>query len=371
MAIILSAAWFPGSANSIAPVIQRLRNEGQHQVVLIADKHAKNKFIKDGISFSTIDDFGVSDTSVESMGIVLDKVKPDLVFVGASMQTQGNKNVIEQMLVLAARRKGIKTLSVLDLWGEYVERYSDIYTNERFKYLPDIIAVPDEFAKQEMTNLGFEAQRLVVTGNPGFDSLVERRYSYAQGDRRAWREARGIPINACMITYASQPIDIHEEFDYGFTQYTVLQELMHAIESTNQEILLFVKVHPREQIEKMKACVAGKSFSIIVDQSSDPRDVILASDIVVAPFSTMLVEACALGIPAISLQPGLKRDDIMATNKMGVTMAIYLEGGMKQALHDYFFDPNFRKDLLRNQSKLSFDSHATDRVVTLVCDQIE
>lgn len=103
MAAILCAAWFPGSANSIAPVIKRLREDG-HRVVVITDKQAKDKFIKDAIDFDTIEDFGVPDVSAASMRKIIGKVLPNLVFVGATMQTQGNTLAIEQQLTLAAGR---------------------------------------------------------------------------------------------------------------------------------------------------------------------------------------------------------------------------------------------------------------------------
>ncbi len=369
MATILCAAWFPGSANSIAPAIKRLREDG-HRVVVIADKQAKDKFIKDAIDFATIEDFGVPDVSAASMREIIGRVLPNLVFVGATMQTQGNKLAIEQQLTLAARAAGIRTIAVLDMWGEYVERFSDIYTNERFKYLPDIICIPDGYARQEMEGLGFDPCHLVVTGNPGFDVLVRRRLTYTDADRRAWRQARGIQDAATLIIYASQPIDAHEEFDYGFDQYDVLDELCDAIQAQDASIVLLIKVHPREDADKMRDHAKGKSFDVLIDQIGDPRDIILASDLVVAPFSTMLIEACILGRPAISLQPGLKKEDFLVTNRIGATLPIYAKGGMAVVLKDFLHDPDFKQSLIKNQARLYIDGHATERVVMLVHERL-
>ncbi len=367
MATILCAAWFPGSANSIASVIIRLREDG-HRVVVIADKQAKGKFIRDGIEFDTIEDFGVSDVSAASMRKIIGEVRPDLVLVGATMQTQGNKFAIEQQLTLAARTAGIRTIAVLDMWGEYVERFSDIYANERFKYIPDIICIPDDYARQDMVALGFDPDRLVVTGNPGFDILVRRKLTYTDADRRAWRQARGIHEDAMLIVYASQPIDDHEEFDYGFDQYSVFDELCDAIgmQWRTCHIVLLIKVHPREDADKMRDHAKGKPFDVIIDQTGDPRGMIPASDLVIAPFSTILIEACVLGIPAISLQPGLKKEDFLVTNRIGVTLPVYARGGMAVVLKEFLHDPDFKRTLLKNQGRLHIDGHATERVVDLI-----
>src|SRR3989338_2911345 len=92
---IIATSWHPGGANAIIPVIKRLQKE-------------------EGVS-------------INSMTKLIKKIHPELILTGSSVQDKDTKDVIEQTLTLAATGREIKSLSVLDWYGNLWERYSNFY----------------------------------------------------------------------------------------------------------------------------------------------------------------------------------------------------------------------------------------------------
>src|SRR3972149_3058826 len=138
---ILAAAWHPGGANALSPVIKRLHKEGKAGVVTIGHQYSEKIFQNNGIAYETIGFYGLNDVSVASMEQLLRKESPDLVLTGTAFQSEENKDVIEQTMTLAARNKGIRKLTVMDFWPNDSKEFSDVYSPDgKFKFLPDKIA---------------------------------------------------------------------------------------------------------------------------------------------------------------------------------------------------------------------------------------
>ena len=168
---MIAASYHRGSANAISPVITELINKGKVDVVVVGHGPAQEAFRSFNIDYKTVDYHGLEDISTDSMIQLLKIEKPSLVLTGTACQTPKKKDVLEQTVTLAAKNLGIKSLAVLDFWAEYIERFSDFFTDERFKFLPDKIAVMDNIAVEEMLSKGFGKEKLIVTGNPYFSEL--------------------------------------------------------------------------------------------------------------------------------------------------------------------------------------------------------
>src|SRR3989344_7327653 len=122
---ILATSWHPGGANAIVPVIKQLMAEGKTDVTVIGHEFTEPIFAKAGLEFKTIKDFGLGDISLNSMEKLLTAVSPTLVLTGTAAQEGKGNNVIEHTITLAARKLGVKSLAVLDVWANYWQRFTD------------------------------------------------------------------------------------------------------------------------------------------------------------------------------------------------------------------------------------------------------
>src|SRR3989338_8438163 len=129
---VIATSWHPGGANAIIPVIKRLQND--IEVEVIGHGFSEGVFKRAGIDYKTIGDYHINNISTNSMIQIIQKIHPQLVLTGSSIQDKDNRNVIEQTITLAARKKKIKSLSVMDWWGNLWEKFSDLYDeNGRFR----------------------------------------------------------------------------------------------------------------------------------------------------------------------------------------------------------------------------------------------
>ena len=392
---IIATSWHPGGANAIIPVIKRLQKEEGVEMTIIGHEVSKGTFSKAGIDYQVIKDHGIEDVSINSMTKLIKKIHPELILTGSSVQDKDTKDVIEQTLTLAATGREIKSLSVLDWYGNLWERFSNLYDEKgnfrtefygmspargytekhgRFKFLPSKIAIMDELAERVMIDEGFDRSRLVITGNPFFDELVTLKEEFK--DREKVRMDLGINQKSFMIFYASQPLEFTFGDKLGYDEKTVLRELLRAVQNIpRQEISVLVKVHPREDERNLENVVKEEEFrnlSIVIDKGYETRPALMASDLVVSASSTVLIESSYLGLPSISLQPGLKAEDYLEmTNKSGITIPVYIKGEIKGILERIMFDDNYRTELAIKRSGFKIDGKATERVTNLVYEMLD
>lgn len=158
---ILFAAQDPGSANALAPVIKKL--SASITVNVLAAKYAVPMFAREKIRFT--DCTSCSDAELEQLIV---SWKPEILVLGASAGLS-----IEKRLTLIARARGITTVSVIDYWSGYDDRFGE-RINKRHQYLPDYVCVIDRVMKNELLELGVPSGAIAITGNPSLEASVKK-----------------------------------------------------------------------------------------------------------------------------------------------------------------------------------------------------
>jgi len=379
---IIATSWHPGGTNAILPVIKRLKENRDIEVITIAYQYSENILRKGGVDYKTIKDYGLSDVSVSSMEKILQQESPHLILTGTSSQDENNKDVIEQTIILAAKKKGIKSLAVLDFWGSYSLRFNDIYTGEKFKFLPDKIAIMDKYAEKDMLEEGFDKNRLVITGNPHFDSLESKARNFTAEQRKEIRKEIGMKNSldtGILVFYAANAWKkSREELGYwDLDNIRLINEVLYDLPDTEKKhTSLVVKLHPRtpqqDQEEITDYITNHSKEKITLVTNIDPQELILATDLTLTSFSTLGIEAVYLRKPCISTQPGLKGEDYLAIlTKNNIIPGGYKEEDCKALIKKAVTDKNFReKELLEQASGFRTDGKATERVTKLIYDML-
>ncbi len=373
---VVAASCHQGGANAISPVIKTLIQAGKIEVVVIGHRFSEEIFQKNGIGYRTIGFYELKDVSVDSMGELLDIESPDLILTGTAAQNENDRDVIEQTLTLAAKRRNIRSLSVLDFWAEYFSRFKDIYTGEVFKFLPDKIAIMDSYAEEAMVGEGFQRDRLIITGSPDFDKLKNMAESFTGSKQQKIRDKIGLNVDILVFYVAG----VWKKENFGFWDIDnlrlindVLSELPASFEN---KVGIVTKLHSRTPNEDLREIsqyisqVPGRKIKLV---NMDPEKLILSSDLVLTSFSTLGVKAVYMKKPCISIQPGLKREDLLEIlTKNEIIPVGRTKEDCKSLISKAITDKDYReRELIERASNFRTDGMATERVVELVYQMLE
>ena len=304
----------------------------------------------------------------------MEEEKPDFVLMGSSAHSKTDKN-----LIFEAKYKSIPCVSILDTYGRYVQRVSGRKGIEKFMFMPDKICIMDNIALEEMVKLGFNKEKLVITGQSFFDNLGKLRLKHTLQDSIGTRNELGINQEDYLILFSSQHIGAlakeKPESYQGYTEVTVLRSLYENLRQLKMKNLaLLIKVHPdpREYIENTKKAIENPALEhkIIFLKDRKSRQHMLASDLVTGMYSTSLIETTHLNKPAISIQPNLNGTDNLPTNNVNVTIPVYKEEDILPTLEKVIFDKEYKEKLQEIRRRFFTDGKATERIVNLVYEML-
>ena len=304
---IVAVCGDPGGAAAIAPVLKLL--ESKCNLTTFAYNAGEKILDSSRVNFAKIPETANESWIKEQIDGV------DIIFTATSV----NEKEWEKKFIKIANDQRIPTLAILDFWSSYGVRFDDGDGN--LAYLPRKIAVMDSSAAQEVEKLGFSRESVVVTGQPALGELAKKKQNFS--NRRSQYK---ISDQDLMVIFPSQPLESFCGDFYGFTEKTVLPELINSLENaqrdTDQKVHLVILPHPRENQEDYKHYTSS-SVKIHLSESGGGHDYVLSADLVVGMNTMLLFESCYLGKPTVSLQPGLTQADSLPCNKWGASLAIY------------------------------------------------
>lgn len=354
-----------GGAAAVVPVVEVLRAEGEVPIRSLAYRQACDLWAQRGLLFETLDEC----LSLDDVSETLRRSAASLLLTGTSV----NQVMLENRFLKAAREISIPSVAVLDFWSNYTERFSD--QEGRLTCVPDRIAVMDEQARSDMIAEGFDPSRLIVTGQPAFDDLIQTRMQFTGAQKCDVRAQLGISDNELFILFASQPLsalygtDTANPLYPGFSEQAVLSSLVEALERIADEsgraIALVVRPHPREDREWLTS-VQSARIRIVISSEGGSRNVVMAADLVSGMNSVLLLEACYLGCVTVSLQPGLRVADTLPTNRLGLSHGAHRTSEIKPVIEQLLLDTETRAAALERLQTFKPTSDAAQRVAQLV-----
>lgn len=255
-----------GSAKALAPVIRQWAERDDPILMVRARGAAADAFNRMGIHFTISEPGNVAGDF---------SPRPDLIITGASMRAS-----IEKEAIRFARSQGNASVTLLDspLWPWW--RFTVDGTQD-LSALPDHILVPDPNCKERMGADGFPADRLMATGNPHFDTVIERGRAVA-ADRPG-----GILI-------ISQPR--YEDGAY-ISDLNWLQSVLGQCHRQAPEIPLIIRPHGKEDAQFFLSLGSDR---VRVDRESDILDLMASQTLIIGKNSSALLEGLIMGIPVIT-----------------------------------------------------------------------
>jgi CDP-glycerol glycerophosphotransferase (TagB/SpsB family) len=297
------------------------------------------------------------------------KTRPNLIVTGTS-----SEDFTERHLWKAAKKAGITSFAVLDQWTNYrlrlISEGSDPM-NERATselIVPSFFFIMDEFARKEMCALGIGREKLVVSGQPFFDYIRKTGDKFTTQEIKKLRRKLTGSEDSHVFVFASQPIaslyrknGMGEDY-WGYTEKTVLKSVVGCLSKITEEMAvkatLVLRLHPKDESNVYQNALATlpNSIKVVVDRDTDSSLLLKASDLIIGMWSMLLLEAAILERRFISVQIGLKRENPLIFDRMGLVRSILTEQELEETLRGILSGKN------REFPNLTFEFGATERI---------
>ncbi|MDP6702285.1 MAG: hypothetical protein QGH25_21705, partial [Candidatus Latescibacteria bacterium] len=128
---ILAFAREPGGADTIAPVVARLRREDRVEIDLLAKDFAAARFAAAGLDFEEVP-WKAEPALEKQVETILSERCPDALFTGASGRPEDD--MTEKYFWKCGADRAVPSLAVLDQWQNYILRFSGTGADERLAY---------------------------------------------------------------------------------------------------------------------------------------------------------------------------------------------------------------------------------------------
>ena len=220
-------------------------------------------------------------------------------------------NQTELLCIRLCRKWNVPTVSILDYWSNYSNRFlMELSTGGEYIY-PDYYFVMDEMAKKEAISDGLPEDILRVVGHPGLDKylLMGKRKPVFSGNRS--------------VLFLSQPLSVLYGNTLGYDEYIAFEDLREVCEELSLDV--HIKFHPKDSANFREQY---KKFSV----EGNTDDLMLQHGMVVGMSTMALLHGGLMGVPVISYQPNLLGKDGCITNRLGISRGCYTKDELKRTM---------------------------------------
>ncbi len=238
----------------------------------------------------------------------------------ATLITSTDVTAYNRVLIDTVRRFGISSIGIQHGILGQANGHSIVHV--------DLLAIwGDESERWYREHARQEAQ-FVVTGNPRFDALAHRQLS--AGSPALSAKPSALPVEPSARFTVTVCTGFVTDFSVAATDYENLMMLDAVIEWSRQHpgTTVIHKIHPGEEVDSYAS--AGRALGwdpLTLKTIREPilYDVLERSDVLVAAYSTTVLEAIALGTPAIVLDAIVRCRLLPLDEIAGISIALSTE----------------------------------------------
>lgn len=222
------------------------------------------------------------------------KLKINKIITGTSWESN-----IENRAIILGRKRKVYTISCLDHWNNYQERFN----YKKKMILPNEIWVTDKYA-----------YKLAIKNFK--DTKVTQKKNYYEINLSKNLKKKKIKKKSIIkILYLTEPIFEHakKQFNdgmyYGYEEFFLLERFFKNLKKiTNKKVLITLRNHPSEKKDKYLNSIKKYKnfFDIKISAKINLFDDINRSDIVVGNQSMAMVMALCAKKKTFSILPNLK-----------------------------------------------------------------
>jgi hypothetical protein len=290
----------PGGAK---PILSYVRLFHEDEYLIITDR-----------KFDFITDYDLKVLKLEKVYLdlivsIIENFEPKFVFCGTSYTSN-----IELRFIQAANKLGIPTISYIDHYTRYLDRF---LFNGKYIF-PNRIFLTDERAFRIALNFKLEDQvSIQITGN--FHHMFLNKWKPIISKAEFFT---GFRLNGDekIILFAPDPLsNVGGREKYGFDEtdvWNIIDEVISKIPSNKYKI--FLQMHPNQDLKYFKCNIKNKyKYDDCVANNLHTNTLIYYADIVVGMYSSFLIEANQFKKNIIRYLPNGEMEDALEGMNIG------------------------------------------------------
>jgi hypothetical protein len=332
----------PGGANAVIQLIDPLLEKGYD--VEVYGKDAAISVYKKFYNLYKDISKELDNINLETICTFIKRIAPDFIITGTS-----SDDFTERYIWTVSETMGIPAFAVLDQWINYSLRFKNTSCIGEF-YLPTKIFIMDEYAQNEMCKEGIDKDRIVVTGQPFFEYVRKNKFKFDSGQIEKFKEEIVGSKNTLLFVFVSQPISTlcllneMEEDYWGYTEKDIFLKVIRCLEKicngSDKNIMLVIRMHPKDKIDNYADIINKNCTNVrcIFDNEFDSNLLLMASDLIIGMYSMLLLEAAILDRKFISVQIGLKRENPLILDRIGINKSILTKNELEEVLYNTIFN---------------------------------
>lgn len=277
-----------GPTENIINIIKEFEYDYEWSIFVYEQSPARNLFEKANIKTTFID----ANTNLEEL---LKKENPQILYVTTSWQ---NKTHIT--LIKLAKKLGIKSLSSMDHWVNYRQRFN--YPQQNWQSnLPDFMSINDTYAYELANSYGFKGVLPIK-----FYTLLndfKKLKTYSEQEKNQLLFISEPTLSVAKTLY-------NDENYWGFSEYELLETICDNLHLFQVEVLK-IRLHPSDEPNKydyIHEKYPHLQLKIENPYESDVFYSILESKKIIGVDGVVLFKAKILGKTSISLLLSNKRE---------------------------------------------------------------
>jgi hypothetical protein len=240
----------------------------------------------------------------------------------------------------------------------------------RGMYGCDVIAVAGTWEKEVLIGRGVKEKQIVVTGNPRMTALFQESSNKESNEK--FKSALGIQPNKKVVLFHTSAQVEHGRWNYDMRKNFVNSVIDSLTPLMNNGIQLVIRIHPVESLDEYKDIIKGRKENIILYKGLSFIDSLSMSDaIIFGAYSMMVLEATALGKPAILLNTFNELKNL-PYEEMGLAKCLYKYEDIEPMTKRILYDESYRNEFLNQINKFYsknqefIDGKATERIVNII-----
>jgi hypothetical protein len=308
--------------------------------------------------------FGYVAESIEMAEKLVNEQSPDFILVSSE------HGIIQKSIMIAGRLRKIPTMALQHgtighihkgylSWKGSISETGDVFSP--FCPIPNKTAVFGPYYFDLLTKVGaYPPESVVLTGEPRYDALIKASRSY---DRDAFCGRFGLDPSRTLVVVVTENVPIDDGKTFLKCVLRVLKDF--------PEIQIVVKPHPAEVGEWYREVLKEEGVNAtILSKRADTNEALYACDLLVASYSTVVIEATILGKLSVTAYLAKGKDPTPYFKE--VSLRVYREEDVSPAIRKALYDDKTREALKRAGAKFVFehaykmDGKATERVTSLI-----
>jgi len=369
-----------GISDSPEPLRERFREEIPGVPVLnhsAIDKDVRRFFKREGISLI----FTTHDASLLSLLFILAGSKENIptVFSPHGIVSEARRSK-RKIIGTALKNVMISTIGYLNLFirSRCLLDAIKVWTSRFFssKYAVPIWSKACVFgprAKNRFMKEGVPEEKIVITGQPRFDSLVALKHD---NPKAKLCSTLGITSDEPLLLLATQPFVEDRKWSKK-KRYEFVRLVLSALGSTSG-CELVIKIHPRENSMAYQDILKelGAEHTLIISDEVPLYELLCACDCIMTVASTVGLEAMILDKPVIEINVTDNAEG-MGYAASGAAIGIDREEELWPAIQRALYDGEVKKRLAEARQSFVYeqtylqDGQASRRVANVIISMIE